>query len=423
MNFLDCHRLKALAASIEIGGSYRCRTIDITQATQPAAMTKNFTTKERSMLFKRIKNYTAVLLLILFASCGSKSVQQQQTMQAPAVPVTVQTVTTGKATYYDQYPATVAALNQVELRPQVSGYITGIFFKDGDKVSKGQKLYSIDQQQYEANYQQAQANLAVQQTNLVKAQKDADRYHELEKQDAIAKQQVDYADAALAAAQKQVEAAQANVRAVQTAVRYSTIYAPFNGTIGISQVKMGAPVSAGQTVLNTISSDNPVAVDIAVDQKLIYRFSQLQDQAGKGSDSTFRLVFSGDVYPSSGKIYLIDRAVNPQTGTIIVRLIFPNNKSMLKVGMTGTVRVLNHANDAVLIPYKAVTEQLGEFFVYVVNDSNKVSQRKVDLGTPIGTNIIVKDSLHEGEKIVVQGVQNLREGSAIKIDSSAMTKQ
>ena len=373
-------------------------------------------------MFRTIKNYTAIILLILLASCGSKSAQQQQMMQPPpAVPVTVQTVTTGKATYYDQYPATVTALNQVELRPQVSGYITGIFFKDGNKVKKGQKLYSIDQQQYQANYQQALANVAVQQTNLVKAQKDADRYHELEKQDAIAKQQVDYADAALAAAQKQVEAAQANVRAVQTAVRYSTIYAPFDGTIGISQVKMGAPVSAGQTVLNTISSDNPVAVDIAVDQKLIYRFSQLKEQAGKGSDSTFRLVFSGDVYQYPGKIYLIDRAVNPQTGTIIVRLLFPNNKSMLKVGMTGTVRVLNHANNAVLIPYKAVTEQLGEFFVYVVNDSNKVSQREVALGTPIGTNIIVKDSLREGEKIVVQGVQNLREGSTIKIDSSAMT--
>ena len=373
-------------------------------------------------MFRTIKNYTAIILLILLASCGSKSAQQQQMMQPPpAVPVTVQTVTTGKATYYDQYPATVTALNQVELRPQVSGYITGIFFKDGNKVKKGQKLYSIDQQQYQANYQQALANVAVQQTNLVKAQKDADRYHELEKQDAIAKQQVDYADAALAAAQKQVEAAQANVRAVQTAVRYSTIYAPFDGTIGISQVKMGAPVSAGQTVLNTISSDNPVAVDIAVDQKLIYRFSQLKEQAGKGSDSTFRLVFSGDVYQYPGKIYLIDRAVNPQTGTIIVRLLFPNNKSRLKVGMTGTVRVLNHANNAVLIPYKAVTEQLGEFFVYVVNDSNKVSQREVALGTPIGTNIIVKDSLHEGEKIVIQGVQNLREGSTIKIDSSATT--
>jgi membrane fusion protein (multidrug efflux system) len=376
------------------------------------------------MLFKAIKNYTAILLTIVAASCSSNSSQQQQMTQAPpAVPVTVETVGTGEATYYNEYPATVTALNQVDLRPQVSGYITGIFFKDGDKVRKGQKLYSIDQQQYQANYQQAEANLAVQQTNLVKAQKDADRYHELEKQDAIAKQQVDYADAALAAAQKQVEAAQANVRSVQTAVNYSTIYAPFDGTIGISQVKMGSPVSAGQTVLNTISSDNPVAVDIAVDQSQLYRFTQFQDKTGKGNDSTFRLAFANDVYPYPGKIYLIDRAVNPQTGTIIVRLIFQNNKSLLKAGMTGTIRVLNNAKNAILIPYKAVTEQLGEFFVYVVNDSNKVSQRKIALGQQIGSDVIVKDSLQAGEKIVVQGTQNLREGSKITIDSSSNAKQ
>ncbi len=97
---------------------------------------------------------------------------------------------------------------------------------------------------------------------------------------------------------------------------------------------------------------------------------------------------------------------------------------MLKPGMTGTIRVKNNsAKKAILIPYKAVTEQLGEFFVYVVNDSNKVSQRKVPLGTQIGTNVIVKDSLHEGEKIVVQGVQNLREGVAVKIDSTVNKQQ
>jgi membrane fusion protein (multidrug efflux system) len=100
-----------------------------------------------------------------------------------------------------------------------------------------------------------------------------------------------------------------------------------------------------------------------------------------------------------------------------VRLVFPNDKGLLKVGMSGTIRVKIVADNAILIPYKAVTEQLGEFFVYVVNDSNKVSQRKVPLGTQIGTNVIVRDSLREGEKIVVQGVQNLREGAMVKVDS------
>ena len=338
---------------------------------------------------------------------------KQQQGPPPAVAVTVEEVKSTDATYYDEYPATVVALNQTELRAQVTGYVTGIYFKDGAKVSKGQRLYSIDQQLYNANYQQSIANLQVQETNLLKAQKDADRYHELDKKDAIAKQQVDYADAALEAAKKQVDAAKANVNAVRANVNFATIVAPFSGTIGISQVRSGTSVVAGQTILNTISTDNPIAVDFAVDQKEVYRFTQLQ-QAQKPKDSTFSIAFGSDIYPFNGSISLIDRAVDPQTGTIKTRLVFPNDKNMLKAGMSTTVRVLNSAAEkSMIIPYKAVTEQLGEFFAYVVGDSNKVSQRKLLLGKQIGTNIIVKDGLKEGEKIVVQGIQNLREGAVI----------
>jgi len=374
------------------------------------------------MLLKQSKNVALFSSLIIIASCGSKS-QQQQQGPPPAVPVTVAQVTASEAIYYDEYPATITAFNEIQLRPQATGFVTGIFFKDGDRVHKGQKLYAIDQQQYEANYQQALANLDVQKTNLLKAQKDADRYHELDKQDAIAKQQVDYADAALEAAKKSVDAAQANVRAVQTGVKYTTITAPFDGTIGISQVKVGAPVSAGQTILNTVSSDDPIAADIAVDQSEIFRFTKLQQQKMQPKDSTFTLAFGGSVYEYPGKISLIDRAVDPQTGTIKMRLEFPNPKKELKSGMNGTVRVLNNAaQKSLLIPYKAVTEQLGEFFVFVVNDSSKVSQQKVVLGKQIGTNVIIKDGLKEGDKIAVQGVQNLREGSTIKLDTTTQKK-
>ncbi|MES1214457.1 MAG: efflux RND transporter periplasmic adaptor subunit, partial [Bacteroidota bacterium] len=270
------------------------------------------------------------------------------------------------------------------------------------------------QQLYDANYQQAVANQAVQETNLIKAQKDADRYHELDKKDAIAKQQVDYADAALDAAKKQVDAAKASVNALRANVNFSTIAAPFTGTIGISQVRMGTSVVAGQTVLNTISTDDPIAVDFTVDQKDIYRFTQLQSQSTKKDDSTFSIAFGSDVYPYHGSVALIDRAVDPQTGTIKTRLSFPNNKNALKAGMSTTVRVLNNASQKVItIPYKAVSEQLGEFFVYVVGDSSKVSQRKIVLSKQIGTNVIIRDGLKEGDKIVVQGVQNLREGAVI----------
>ncbi|MFT3749959.1 MAG: efflux RND transporter periplasmic adaptor subunit [Agriterribacter sp.] len=364
------------------------------------------------MLFKRMNVYLSGAAMIALSACGAKQ-QQQQQGPPPAIPVTLQTVQTTDAVYYDEYPGTVVALNQTDIRAQVTGYITGIYFKDGDKVKKGQKLYSIDQQLYSANYQQAIASLQVQETNLLKAQKDADRYHELDKNDAIAKQQVDYADAALEAAKKQVDAAKANVNAVRSNVSFSTIIAPFSGTIGISQVRNGTSVVAGQTILNTISTDDPIAVDFTIDQKELYRFTQLQQQK-KSSDSTFSIAFGTDTYPKNGSISVIDRAVDPQTGTIKVRLFFPNDRHMLKAGMSTTVRVLNAAGaESVIIPYKAVTEQLGEFFVYVLGDSSKVTQRKVQLSRSIGANIIVKDGLKANEQIAVEGVQNLREGAVV----------
>lgn len=173
---------------------------------------------------------------------------------------------------------------------------------------------------------------------------------------------------------------------------------------------------AGQTVLNTISTDNPMAVDFSVDQKELYLFSQMQSGGRKANDSTFSIAFGTEIYPFNGSISLIDRAVDAQTGTIKIRLEFPNNKGLLKSGMSTKVKILNNASEqSVIIPYKAITEQLGEFFVYVVGDSNKVSQRKLTLGKQIGTDIIVKDGLKDSEKIVVQGVQNLREGTVIKV--------
>lgn len=360
-----------------------------------------------------MKYYPAALLALTIFSCGKKD-QQQQPATPPAVQVTLSEVTTSQASYYDEYPGTVVPLNEVELRPQVTGFVTGIHFTDGSRVRKGQLLYTIDAQLYDANYDQAVASLNVQEANLARAQKDADRYHELEKNDAVAKQLVDNADAALEVAKRQVDAAKASIKASQTSVRYTKVTAPFDGIIGISSVKVGAPVSAGQTVLNTVSTDNQLAVDFNVDQKEIYRFTSLM-KSQKAADSTFSIRFGTDLYPAHGKIALLDRAVDPQTGSIKARLVFPNKDNQLRAGMSGTVMVLNNAGaKSVVIPYKAVTEQLGEFFVYVAGDSSKVTQRKVTLGTAIGANIIVKDGLKEGEKIAVEGVQNLREGAVVQ---------
>lgn len=363
---------------------------------------------------KKLIQLAAFGAMLIISSC--KSATEAPPAAPPPVKVSVATAEVSDAVYYDEYPATINALNQIELRPQVSGFISGVYFKDGDRVKKGQLLYAVDAQLYAANYQQALAGLDVQKANVDKAQKDANRYHELEKNDAVAKQLVDNADAALEVARKQADASRANILAVQTNVKYTKVYAPFDGLIGISLVKVGAAVSAGQTLLNTISADKELAVDFNIDQKEIYHFTTLMNAKQKPADSTFTLAFGADIYPEPGKISLLDRTVNPQTGTIKARLIFPNAKKLLIAGMNGTVRVKNAtATQAVIIPYKAVTEQLGEFFVYVPNDSNKVTQRKIVLSKQIGKNIIVKEGIKAGEKVVIEGMQNLKEGSMITV--------
>jgi membrane fusion protein (multidrug efflux system) len=375
------------------------------------------------MTRNRIFNYTIIAGLSLAVACTNKEAPRQQ-MGGP-VPVSVVEAQLSNAIYYDEYPATVVALNEVDLRPQVNGYITGIFFREGEKVTKGQKLYAIDAQQYTATYEQAVANLAVQKANLERAQKDVERYHELDKNDAISKQQVDNADAALEAAKRQVEAAQASVTAMQTNVRYTVITAPFDGTIGLSQVKLGTAVSAGQTLLNTISSDDPIAVDFAIDQSEIFRFMQLfEKNKSNKKDSTFRLIVNREGYSEYGYISVIDRAVDKQTGTIKVRLNFANSKKLLRSGMSVSVRVQSSPSDkSITIPFKAVTEQLGQFFVYTVGDSNKVTQQKVTLGKQIGHDIIVKEGVLPNQTIVVEGTQKLREGSVITTEGPTSPKK
>jgi len=377
------------------------------------------------MIDKRHYLFLFLICGILIASCSDKKNDAASLQQVPPpTPVTIAEVTSTDAVYYDEYPATIIALDQINITSQVTGYVTAIHFKDGQKVKKGELLYSIDQQIYQANLQQALANLQLQQANMDKASKDADRYHELDKHDAVAKQQVDYADAALEVSKKQVAAAKANVASLQSNVQFSSIRSPLSGTIGISQVKQGTLVTAGNTVLNTVSTDNPMAVDFTVDQKEIYSFAKMKEEGTSPKDSVFTIAFGDDVYPYPGKIGLIDRAVDPQTGTLKIRLIFPNDKSMLKPGMNTTVRVKNTASkNATIIPYEAITEQLGEFYVYVVGDSSRVTQRKVDLGTQIKDNIIIKDGLKAGEKIVVKGVQKLHQGSIVTDASSKPAAQ
>jgi len=398
---------------------------------------------------------SVLILSYLLVSCAHKTVPPPA-----ATPVNLLEVSAKNVLYYDNYPATTTALSQVDLHAQVTGNITGIYFTEGTHVRKGQKLYVIDERLYTAAYDQAKANLQVSEGNLKQAQQDADRYQYLNKYNAVATQLVDHAVIALQNAKNDVKASEQAVKTAQTNLIYATIYAPFDGTIGFSQVKLGNLVSVGTTVLNTISTDDPMAVDFVVNEADLSHFKDLQMRKQQTIDSLFTIILPNhSIYPHLGKISVIDRAVDAQTGTIRVRLVFPNPNQYLVVGMSCITRVHNQEGiPKMLIPSKAIVEQMGEYFVYVAKDTVMVDsaskkgdagsgsgatakggddvaakgdgnskdggdsvrgpklrafQKKVMLGQTIGANVIVESGIEEGDKIVVDGVQALHDGSSI----------
>jgi membrane fusion protein (multidrug efflux system) len=353
----------------------------------------------------------ALFIFPVFGACKKNAPGNQ--FGAP-VPVNVISVSKENVAYYDNYPGTVIALNEVELRSEVNGFITGIFFKEGDFVRKGQKLYEIDRRKYIATYEQAKANADIASANVERARRYVDRYTKLSEQDAIAKQKLDDAQTDLQNAGLEQISANANLVKAQTDLNYSIITAPFDGTIGISQVKMGTLVAQGQTLLNVISTDDPIGVDFVINEKELGRFQTLAKKNIQTLDSTFVISLPDkSLFPGIGKIGVIDRAIDPQTGTIRVRLIFPNPGKNLRTGMSADVHILNSSNEEqMVIPQVALLEQMGEYFVFTV-DSSKVSQTKVDLGPRLNGKVVITGGLKEGQVIVTDGIQKLHDGSAI----------
>jgi membrane fusion protein (multidrug efflux system) len=374
----------------------------------------------------RSVSLTLLISCLLFVSC-----KQKQPPTIPPIAVNIYTVKAKNVLYYDKYPANITALSQVDLRPQVQGYITGMSFTEGAHVRKGQALYEIDRQLFQESYDQAKANLEVAQGNLKQAQQDADRYTYLSTYDAVAKQTLDHAAITLQNARNTVAAAEQSLKMTATNLAYSVISAPFDGTIGFSQVKLGNMVTVGQTILNTISTDDPMGVDFLISEKQLAFFETLKNDKQQTIDSLFTIILPNDsIYPYLGKISVIDRAVDPQTGTIRVRVVFPNPDYTLRPGTSCVLRVHNQeSGPKLVVPGRAVVELMGEYFVYLVKDtlapdpkdSTKTHpvqialQKKVQLGRTIEPNVIIQKGINADDRIVVDGVQSLHTGSLINI--------
>ncbi len=336
-----------------------------------------------------MKNYKliipglAVILALSAGSCKNKEASGQMA-QGP-VPVIAYTARTENVVYYNSYPATVTALNEIQLRSEVNGYITRVFFIEGTHVNKGSRLYEIDRKKYQAAFEAAKANVEIAGSNLEKAQRDADRYQKLDEQNAIAKQILDDGLTGLENAKMQLKLANANLLNAETDYNYSMITAPFSGLTGFSFVKPGAFVAAGQTLLTTISSDNPVGVDFSIDQNSLPYLLKVQQTKGAESDSIFKIVLPDNSdYKYNGKLSVIDRAIDPVTGTIKIRVVFPNEDGNLRPGMNCKIKIKSEDSGThVVIPVRAAIEQMSENLVYLIEEG-KVSLRRITPGVNLG---------------------------------------
>jgi len=348
--------------------------------------------------------------LILVQSCGEKVEEESY------VEVVTSQVMKMPVRFTQTYPASIVALEEVDLRADVVGYVTDIHIKEGQKVKKGTLMYTIDQTRYRARKDQASSAVAIAEANLERVQLDVNRYEKLKQEDAIAVQIYDNALVDLRNAQQELNAAKSDLENSLIDLDYASIRAPFDGTVGFSQVRIGTLVSPGETLLNTISKDDPIGVDFFPEEKHLWKFQELRNRKQVEADSIFRLVLPGGVnYPHSGSVEILDRAVDRNTGTFQVRLKFPNPDNMLRPGLSCTLLIKDEAEElALMVPQVAVQEQMGEFSVYVVKNE-EARQRKVKIGKTKDKYIVILEGLEAGEEIITKGIQKVSTGDKVRV--------
>ncbi len=325
----------------------------------------------------------------------------------------------GSAPIQQELPGRVAAYQVSDVRPQVSGVILKRLFQEGSIVRQGQTLYQIDPSIYSAQQAQAAANLQSARANAVAARTLANRYKPLVDQQAISKQ--DYTNAVAAARQAEAAVAQngAALRAAQVNMRFTRVPAPITGRISLSNVTEGALVTANQTdALATITRLDPVFVDIQQSAADLLKLRQALSEGGAVPTSAqVRLKLpDGSMYGFTGTVEFSQVIVDQSTGTVTIRARFPNPQSFLLPGMFVTAQFAQAVQtSAILVPQQAISrDPQGNASLYVVGPGNRAVQRTVVADRTFGNDWVVTQGLAPGEKVITQGLANVKDGAAIK---------
>ena len=367
------------------------------------------------------------LAAFALTSCGG---QQQQNQQAAAPSLEVITVKASDSELNHNYPATIKGKTDIDIRPQVSGFITKVHVDEGQRVHKGQVLFTIDQVQFQAAVDNAQAAVNSARTAVSTAELTEANKRKLLDKNIISESQWAAAVDNLNMAKAQVGAAQANLASAQKNLSYTVVKAPADGVVGSIPNREGSLASPSGAPLTTISDISQVYAYFSLNEKDLLKMTgtgaKTLDQAlAEMPDVQLRLA-NGDLYPVGGRVATVSGVIDNATGAASVRALFDNTNGMLRSGSTGQVVIPLRTENAIVIPQKATYEQQDRRFVYLVNDSNiTVSQPIEVLDINDGQTFVVTSGLKVGERMVVEGVGNPgRDKRAIKpVDARAAQQQ
>lgn len=364
---------------------------------------------------------TALLGLVLgvcMTSCGKKDQGQAQQQAAPQIGfITVSKTSTDLESVY---PATIKGKKDVEIRPQVSGFITQVCVDEGQQVSAGQTLFVIDQVQYEAAVNQAKAAVAAAQESVNSAQITANNKKKLYEKNVISEYENQLAQNDLAAAKASLAQAKAALVNAQKSLSYTVVKAPSAGYVGSIPNREGSLASpSSQQALTTISDISEVYAYISFNEK------QVLEMTNNGATSLAKALASlpaaklklsdGSYYAETGKFSTMTGLLDNTTGSASVRVVFKNQNGMLRSGSTGSIVIPAHYDNVIIIPQTATSEMQDKKFAYVVDKSGKVTARPIEvLANNDGQNYVVTSGLNEGDHVVVQGVGvSVRDGVQI----------
>jgi membrane fusion protein (multidrug efflux system) len=337
----------------------------------------------------------------------------------PPPTVEVASVTQGDVPIYHEWIGSLDGLVNAQIRAQVTGYLQTQNYVEGDPIKKGDLLFEIDPRPFKAALDQAKGILAQAEARLGKTELDVKRYAPLVKDRAISQEEYDDAAQANLEAKAAVVSAKAQVEQAQLNFEFTRITSPIDGVASIAKAQIGDLVGPSSGELTTVSTVDPIKVYYSVSEQAYInftrRFGTESLRGGQLKQLEIDLILTdGTVYPQKGQIFAADRQIGPTTGALRIEARFPNPGNSLRPGEFARIRVkIDTKHDSLLVPQRAVSELQGNFQVAVVDADNKVHLQPVRVGDRSGDFWVIEEGLQPGQRVVVEGLQKVREGTIV----------